>query len=350
MVCSGAAAPDAGVKKAGDMANELFRKTYDRIMEEPVEYSDVDAMDKGSLKVKDAGGNEAEVEFMWAGFGRRDTAAGIVGAAAALCDPERADADVVNAAELKGKVALAKRGTNSFVDKALRAQGAGASGLVILNGEDTLIKAGGSNGSDNVTIPVVVVKSSDAAALMADGTTVSFALPEAAAGDGEGGGGNGASADVRTLPLLTHRVPLLPHEEMELSIPAPWAKSLQLPSSSTGPTKLEVAVFFSEGDGQVGSIGTLAEVVAVLGAATTDDEEGGGQRDVAVPARRRSGAERVRVTVVGTGERLLMQGIAAASTDVAPASATCLPAPPVRNLDPCPDDPCLSDDFCLCLC
>jgi hypothetical protein len=57
------------------------------------------------MKVKNAAGEETDVEFMWAGFGNRGGSL-VTDVGTKLCDPERADADLTNAEQLKGKIAV----------------------------------------------------------------------------------------------------------------------------------------------------------------------------------------------------------------------------------------------------
>lgn len=125
------------------------------------------------MKVKNAAGEEKEVEFMWAGFGNRGGSL-VADVAAQLCDPERADADLTNSEQLKGKIAVVKRGATSFVDKAQRAEKAGSIAVIIVNSDDTLVKAGGDDSKSNVGVPVVLVRSDAAASLLAADTSISF--------------------------------------------------------------------------------------------------------------------------------------------------------------------------------
>jgi len=87
-----------------------------------------------------------------------------------LCEPEQADSDLLNAAQLRGKVMVTKRGGCSFIETAQRAVAAGARGLVIVNSDDTIFPAGGE-GDYCAGIPVVMIKANDADALLAFGNS-----------------------------------------------------------------------------------------------------------------------------------------------------------------------------------
>ena len=79
--------------------------------------------------------------------------------------PPLADAALQNVANLAGAIAVADRGSNAFVDKARRAQDAGAIGLVIVNsadGDEAYVPiCSPDGGGDAIRIPVVCVKRSD---------------------------------------------------------------------------------------------------------------------------------------------------------------------------------------------
>jgi hypothetical protein len=228
---------------------------------------------------------------MWAGFGDRQGAAQIAEAPAIRCDPDLADAELKNAAEVKGKVAVVLRGANSFVEKAQRAQQAGAIALIIINSDDTLVRAGGDDTNRATTIPVVVVAKA-ASALASKAARVSFAARAEGAPQDES---EPASASM-VLPMLTHGVPLLPHEETSLSLPAGWGAALKLAATAessgaceggeggegpgagsgdgTAHAKSQVAFFFADRDGEVGSVGMLARIVSVVGVEEEPDKAG----------------------------------------------------------------------------
>lgn len=89
--------------------------------------------------------------------------------------PADACAAITNASALAGKVALIDRGTCFFVEKAKRAQTAGAIAVVIANNQAGLTPMGGEDAT--VTIPTVQVTQADGTRLkaaLADGVRVSL--------------------------------------------------------------------------------------------------------------------------------------------------------------------------------
>jgi hypothetical protein len=219
---------------SGEVSTEkmMFRKTYDLVMNTPILYTDLDSQDKGTLQVEGvaAGGAEegaVSYDFMWAGFGKRSP----VTAEAVMCDPERADAELKNADQLKDKWAVVKRGANSFAEKVRRAQAAGAAGVIIVNSDDSLVKAGGDDGEEKIKIPALLVSN---AWNVSAGARVSIRsdMAKGAGGDEQLARAGSEQADVDTgsgdhhtrhvhlvLPLITQRVPLLPFEEMDILVP-----------------------------------------------------------------------------------------------------------------------------------
>ena len=332
VTCSGAdTMPDDRRRGVADM---LLRKTYDAVMNEPISFSDIDSQEKGVLKVQGEDG-EREMRFMWAGFG--DRSASLADVPAVLCDPDLADGALTNADQVKGSMAVVRRGANSFVEKAKRAQDAGAVGLIIINNADELLKAGGDDLNKTVTIPVVMVPKDAAAALTAAGTRVSLA-PTAAAAETSGGDEETPASASLVLPMITRGVPLLPHEEAILTVPAGWAKALNLapPGDEGGAQEgaedtgkpTQVALFFADGGGEVGTVGTLAEIRRVeegVGDEASLRRPPSADKSRQVP-RRRGGADRVRVRVVATGKRILLQESVSGMSDDAPATVRCSPA------------------------
>lgn len=75
---------------------------------------------------------------------------------------------LINGAAVSGKIAVVYRNTCEFGMKALNAQNAGAIGVIILNRDDEVVGMGGGAEGLNVTIPVVMLSSSDGAALTAE--------------------------------------------------------------------------------------------------------------------------------------------------------------------------------------
>lgn len=79
--------------------------------------------------------------------------------------------------DLTGKIAVVYRNTCEFGTKALNAQNAGAVGVIIVNRDNEVIEMGGGVDGPNVTIPVVMLSSSDGGALiteMGNGPVVVF--------------------------------------------------------------------------------------------------------------------------------------------------------------------------------
>jgi hypothetical protein len=74
--------------------------------------------------------------------------------------PPLADGDITNVVEVLGKVVIVSRGGCSFVVKAQRLQAAGAIAMVCVNNDedkpDEVFPMGG-DGTENITIPVVMV-------------------------------------------------------------------------------------------------------------------------------------------------------------------------------------------------
>eukprot|EP01043_Picozoa_sp_COSAG02_P016056 COSAG02_NODE_699_length_18369_cov_9.690203_12_plen_1083_part_00 len=111
-------------------------------------------------------------------------------------EPLRADAELANSAEISGCVAVIERGTCSFVQKARRAQAAGAIGVLFVNTDEELFIIGGDDGDDDIELPVVMVRASDGQAFLreldAGPTTVSFGFVWSSSdeedSDDEGGG------------------------------------------------------------------------------------------------------------------------------------------------------------------
>ena len=102
------------------------------------------------------------IEFMWARCG---TTGHFSGLDLILCEPELANEELTNADQLKGKLAIAKRGGGSFVDKAQRVVAAGAHGLVVVNTDNSLIEVATVN--DYVAeIPVATIKAKDGEVLL----------------------------------------------------------------------------------------------------------------------------------------------------------------------------------------
>ncbi len=122
------------------------------------------------INFKTSDGNKF-LGFAWAQFGTR---APIAHVSAVLCDPECADQELRNAEQLDQKVAVVKRGGNTFGEKAHRAQQAGALALIIINSDNELFAAKVDDSASPVTIPVVLVTSDAGTALLQEGSHVTL--------------------------------------------------------------------------------------------------------------------------------------------------------------------------------
>ena len=68
---------------------------------------------------------------------------------------------LINGVDVAGKIAVIYRNTCEFGTKALNAQNAGAVGVIIINRDPEVIEMGGGADGGSVTIPVVMVSSTD---------------------------------------------------------------------------------------------------------------------------------------------------------------------------------------------
>lgn len=104
---------------------------------------------------------------------------GPITAQVVLVSPVDACGTILNAAALKGKIALIDRGTCFFVDKIRRAQTAGAIGVIMVNNVDgPPIPMGGSGNTSDIRIPGVMIRSEDGKLLksqLANGVTATLA-------------------------------------------------------------------------------------------------------------------------------------------------------------------------------
>ena len=85
--------------------------------------------------------------------------------------PFMADADLENANELKGNIALVSRGECFFVDKVKRVAEAGATGVIVINIDEHPFEIPG-NKNYKSDIPVLMIKSGDGARLREQGSTL----------------------------------------------------------------------------------------------------------------------------------------------------------------------------------
>ena len=101
------------------------------------------------------------------------TAPVVLGQPANACD------DLLNSAELAGRIALVDRGTCFFVDKIRRAQKAGALGVIVVNNADGApFEMGGQGDTSDILIPGVMISRLDGSILKAQldkGLTVTLA-------------------------------------------------------------------------------------------------------------------------------------------------------------------------------
>ena len=105
-----------------------------------------------------------------ANFGPSLQAATVTGELAIVDDgsasPTLGCAPAQNRSELAGRIAIVDRGTCLFVDKARRAQAAGAVALLVVNNEPGLIDLGGND--PTIVIPAVMVSQLDGDAIKAE--------------------------------------------------------------------------------------------------------------------------------------------------------------------------------------
>jgi hypothetical protein len=122
-----------------------------------------------------------EIDFQWAKFSPRDKA--VAGMDVVLCAPKKADADIENADQLVGKMAVVYRGECTFQKKTERLIAAGAHGVIIINTEDDLFEAPPADVGYSAAIPVVMIKAKDATALLASGNSSCLGKPQQQADD-----------------------------------------------------------------------------------------------------------------------------------------------------------------------
>ena len=111
-----------------------------------------------------------------ANFGAKEPGLQLGDAQIVLAEPLDGSTKLTNTTA-DGKVVLVKRGNATFVEKAMNAQNAGASAVIIYNNEDgPPLKMTGDDA--RITIPVVGISQADgtqlAAAIGADRTTISL--------------------------------------------------------------------------------------------------------------------------------------------------------------------------------
>ncbi|NID16168.1 PA domain-containing protein [Luteibacter yeojuensis] len=127
-----------------------------------------------------------DYEYAQAAFGPVATSANFAGSVARGV-PNDGCAALTNAAEVAGKVALIDRGTCDFTVKALNAQAAGASAVLLANNQPAAVTPGGTPASP-VNIPVILVS-------QADGNTLKANLSGLTGAVAQGTGLSGTNAD-----------------------------------------------------------------------------------------------------------------------------------------------------------
>ncbi len=96
--------------------------------------------------------------------------------------------DLVNVAEVTGKIAIVDRGLCQFSQKALMAQNAGAVGVIICNFEDAPPPLGAGDVAAQVTIPVIGIGlglCTDIRAFAGNGLSLTFVVPPTGSGPDE---------------------------------------------------------------------------------------------------------------------------------------------------------------------
>ena len=155
-----------------------------------------DAGDVVSTEVKpeEAAAQELVIRATASSFGTplADLPEGVA-APIALAEPRDGASDFVNAAELRGKIALMWRGGCSFVDKVRRAQAAGCTAAIVVQtaGQKwpfTMSDTAGK-GTD-LLLPSLMIASEDAEALLRARSEW-----DRSNGDGGGGGGGGSTGE-----------------------------------------------------------------------------------------------------------------------------------------------------------
>jgi CHAT domain-containing protein/tetratricopeptide (TPR) repeat protein len=114
-----------------------------------------------------SGAPDGSIPYVRAAFSAQDEVAELE---VVQCAPVKADAELVNAEQLKGRLAVARRGGCSFQEKTERVERAGARGLVIVNSDNALLTAEAPGFSAG--IPVVMIRAKDEAALLAVGSSL----------------------------------------------------------------------------------------------------------------------------------------------------------------------------------
>ena len=98
---------------------------------------------------------------IYAGFGPRSTFSGT----AIMCCPPLADGDITNADQIRGNVALVRRGVIPFTEKARKVSKAGAIGVIFINTDDSTFLAEGDKGP-GIRLPAVMLTKTEGERLL----------------------------------------------------------------------------------------------------------------------------------------------------------------------------------------
>ena len=105
---------------------------------------------------------------------------GSVSASAYWAEPDQVHIDLSNKQQLRGNIAIVRKGACTYLSKALRVQEAGAIGMIVLlPGSDNLVCPAASSheeeASKNLTIQIVTV-GANGGALLVNGASVTWSL------------------------------------------------------------------------------------------------------------------------------------------------------------------------------
>jgi len=96
--------------------------------------------------------SDSVFQAIYAVFGPRSAFHGT----AVMCDPPLADGEITNADQIRGNVALVRRGVIPFTEKARKVSKAGAIGVIFINTDDTTFLAEGDKGP-GIRLPSVML-------------------------------------------------------------------------------------------------------------------------------------------------------------------------------------------------
>lgn len=115
--------------------------------------------------------SDSVFQAIYAVFGPRSAFSGI----AVMCDPPLADGPIANADQIRGNVAMVRRGVIPFTEKARKLSKAGAISVIFINTDDTTFLAEGDKGP-GIRIPCVLLPKSDGDKLARQASSQSAAL------------------------------------------------------------------------------------------------------------------------------------------------------------------------------